>query len=171
MVQASFTVPFSPSAEALLNISRGPNFLLGGHQTPLVSWIKPKLEGEKCSGPRERFRDPSERVTIHFSQPALNTFREDKDRPLWARRAKSGRPRWVHCSYRHCLRSENMAAFGQCWEMGRGRWRGECPGHTGGLREDGKKLGEADTQHRVTWKLQDDQAGRARKFVKWVGQE
>lgn len=53
--------------------------------------------------------------------------------------------------------------------MVRGRWRGERSDHAGELRDDGKKLREAETQHRVVWKPQDDQAGWAGSFVKWVG--
>lgn len=73
-------------------------------------------------------------------------------------------PRSLPETRKHGL--QQMAVFGQCWEIGRGRWRSECPGHIGGLRDDEKKLGEAETQHRVTWKQQDDQAGWAGKLVK-----
>lgn len=52
-----------------------------------------------------------------------------------------------------------MANVGR-WS-GAGGGRGECSIHAGGLREDEKKLGKAETQHRVTRKPQDDQAGWA----------
>lgn len=40
---------------------------------------------------------------------------------------------------------QQMSVFGKCWEMVRGRWKGECSGQGGGLRGDEKKLRKAET--------------------------